>query len=230
MKIIGFRPDFRIAKRTRFARGGFTLIELLVSLTISTMILGVSASVFTATLSSWDRGSQVYETQQIAKTSIDLLERYIRTAILPVDTGEVVFVGEYPEELGGTGFRLTMLSTASGRFPRFLPPTDSSEVSFTYDPDTVEGLILRVDATPDDDPYDGGYAIELNRRIQGFEVLFYNGEEFIEEWTDIALPLAVQVTITVLDENDVFSDMITRVISLPTGTAIVEPADAGGDE
>lgn len=176
---------------------GFTLVEVMVSVVIATMILGAASSVFITAMNGWERGGRQEEVLRVARTTGDLIERHLRSAVPPTSDGYRIFDGEVLGDDVTPGHRLTLFSSAQGRFPRDLPPTDVSEVEFELDPESGDGMLMRIDATPDDDPYEGGYTIQLSPLIRQFSVTYFDGEEWVEDWYRTSLPKAVELTMAI---------------------------------
>jgi len=219
---IAFNPAFRIP-RSRFPssyyrRSGFTVIELLMALLISTLILGAAASAFVTTSKSWERGSQTYKHIQVCRSISDLLERYIRGAVTPSGLN-IIFWGEDLSEGDSHGHDLVFVSSAAGRFPRSQGLSDTSEIEFKFDPTAGEGLLMRIDSTPDEMPQEGGVESVLSNWVRSFEVMYYDGIEWTEEWYLTTLPLAVEFRVTVADPEDPSDNgyQMSRVVSMPLG-------------
>lgn len=213
-------------------RGGFTLIELLVGLTISTFIMGSAAAVFVLMLGHWDRGQREQRLQQVAQTTSDMIERYLRCAA-PPGRNFGTFTGEDLSSEEVDGHRLTFYSTAEGRFPRSAPRTDVSEVEFCYDPENDGMMSVRIDSTPDEDYTMGGLRVQLSPMIQGFRVMYYTGFEWVSEWYENTLPKAVEFHLIIGDpaEVDAEGNPVTREYSrlvwLPMGKE--RPPEETGD-
>ena len=199
---IRIAPYGRRPLRRRAARG-LTLLELLVSLSISTLIVGASASVFVTTLHSWERGSQRYKILQIAQSTGDLIERNLRSAVSPATGRDVLFWGIDLSDGETPGHQIIMRSSAIGRIPRSQPMVDSSEIEFYFDPGDGGGFQMRIDSSPDEYPDQGGYNISLSPLIQSFKVNYFDGEEWLENWVEDSLPLSVEFRFTVSDPKDV---------------------------
>ena len=191
----------RASLATNFARpgrpAGFTLVEVMVSVVIATMILGAASTVFITAMNGWEKGGQQEDVLRVARTTGSLIERHLRSAVPPTSDGYRVFDGEVLGDGETPGHRLTMFSSAQGRFPRDLPPTDVCEVEFELDPETGDGMLMRIDATPDDDPYEGGYSIQLSPLIRQFSLTYFDGEEWVEDWYRTSLPKAVELTLAI---------------------------------
>lgn len=177
-------------------RSGFTLIELMLALTISTVILGAAGVALVTMIDSHERGSRAASIMKEARSIADLLERHLRSAMPPDSADYVVFEGEDLSDDETDGHRLTLLSAAPGRFPRSAPLRDASEVTFELDPQEADGLTMRIDATPDDLPDRGGYLMSLGDSVRSLSVTYYDGKDWIPDWTRQYLPMAVQFTIT----------------------------------
>jgi prepilin-type N-terminal cleavage/methylation domain-containing protein len=175
-------------------QAGFTLVELMMGIVISTMIMGATAAAMVTVLENWKRGSGVYEEQQAAEKTCDLFERHLRGALAPASGDNAVFTGTdlSLDELH-PGHILTMRSGAASRFPRNLPPTDASEVTFEFDPALDARLIMRIQSPPDSLPEEGGYQVTLSDRIVGLRILYFDGIDWIESWEfQNSLPMAVE--------------------------------------
>lgn len=191
----------RLGRHSSSRSRAFTLIEIMLGLMISMMILGSCAVVFSTAMRAWEAGSEARQTLQTAQTISDLVERHLRSAMVPEDrTGGAVFYGEDLSEGGVSGHRLALFSTAPGRFPRSAPPADCSEIEFCFDPNAESGepsLTMRIDPSPDDDPYAGGETIPLSNDVVGFQVQYSDGIEWLDNWDDQKLPEAVEFTLLI---------------------------------
>jgi len=195
----------------------------MVGLTISTLIVGAAAGVFVTTLSSWERGAERQRLLQVARTTADLIERCLRSAQPPDEAGRAVFYGYDLSSETAAGHRLVLLSSAVGRIPRSQPLTDSSEIEFILDPEDGLGFTVRVDSTPDDDPYAGGYTISLSPLIQAFGIQYFDGRAWTPEWFESTLPLAVEFRLMIADPAKV-SPVTGRPSGLDVSRLVTLPA------
>lgn len=201
---------------------GFTLAELLVGMVISTLILGAASGVFVTTLRSWEKGSLNARLLQAARTTGDLLEKHLRSAVSPATGGRVIFKG-VDLSVGKTyGHRLVLASAASGLL-HGQPPTDMSEVEFLYDPAEKEGLTMRIKPVLDELHDEGGTSVQLSEAVQSFQVLYFDGVDWVEEWDKADLPQAVEFHLTFVEhEEGPFSRSapryynFSRLVVLPT--------------
>lgn len=225
-----YRPEHSLCRGAK----AFTLIEIMLGLMISMMILGACAVVFSTALHAWESGSEARQALQTAQTISDLIERHLRSAMPPEDRmGGAVFVGEDLSEGDISGHRLTLLSTAPGRFPRSAPPTDCSEIEFCFDPNDESGepaLKMRIDATPDDDAYSGGETIPLSQDVVGFQVQYCDGTDWYDDWDEQKLPAEVEFSIVIalrrLKPGETAADLrpgelmvVKRTLALPRAGA-----------
>ena len=92
---------------------------------------------------------------------------------------------------------------ALGHRVSLLPPTDVSEVDFTFDPGAPEnGFTMRIDSSPDAYADEGGYFATLSDLVQSFKVVYFDGEEWVEEWFSTELPYAIEFTLTLVDADE----------------------------
>jgi prepilin-type N-terminal cleavage/methylation domain-containing protein len=225
----------QIPSSVRIGRGGFTLIELLLALVIGTMILGATASVFVTTLDAWHRGGRASAEQQAADKIGALIERHLRAALSPAVDNQAVFRGEdLTLDLDQPGHRLTLRSTAPGRFPRELPLTDVAEVAFELDPAGDDGMTMRIQCPPDALPNEGGYLIHLSPLVRGFRVIYYDGKDWLESWSENDLPKAVEFTLLLNRADDEGRPVaggaqpaleVKRLVWLPMGGAGTKEAE-----
>lgn len=191
----------------RRARGtrAFTLVEILVGMAISTLILTAAAGIFVTGLHSWRQGSDAYRLMQAGQSIGDLIERNLRSAVSPADASGNVSIYFWGEDLSDDdvyGHRITFMSTAAMRFPRSSGPTDMSEIDFEFDPESGEGMTMRIDSTPDEFPDDGGYTAELSSMVKSFEVKYFDGIEWSEDWFDSVLPQAIEFHVMLSDAKE----------------------------
>jgi type II secretion system protein J len=209
--------------------GGFTLIELLVGMSISTLILGAAAGVFVTTLNTWDQGGRRARLIQTAQATGDLIERRLRSAVPPSGNDPFVFEGEDLSTEGADGHRLTFLASAGGQIPRAQAPTDLSEVELVFDPAGDDALSMRLESPPEDLLDEGGYRITLSPLVKDFSVLYFDGTEWVEEWSENRLPRAVEFHLTFEEDarslergKQPYTAQVSRLVTLPmaeeTGT------------
>lgn len=206
----------------------------MLGLMISMMILSACAVIFSTAMHAWESGSEARQTLQTAQTVSDLIERHLRSAVVPEDReGGAVFWGEDLSEGDVGGHRLTLFSTAPGRFPRSAAPTDCSEIEFCFEPFSENGepaLTMRIDASPDEDPSSGGETIPLSTDVVGFQVQYSDGIEWLGSWEEEKLPEAVEFTLLIarrkLKPGETAADLkpgemmvVKRTLALPRAGA-----------
>jgi hypothetical protein len=103
-----------------------------------------------------------------------------------------------------------------------------SEIEFYFDPSDGDGLSMRIDSTPDEFADEGGYRGELSNLVTSFQVVYFDGFEWLEEWFEDGLPQAVEFRITFVDPADIDDDtgqpreyQVSRLVTLPA----VRPVD-----
>jgi len=213
-------------------------MEVLVAMTVSTIIIGGTASIFVTAMHSWDQGNRAYELARLNQSIGGLIERHLRAAMVPSSSGNVIFDGLDLSNEQGSGHSLSLISTQPGRFPRSAPLSDAAEVEFYFEPGVDAGLFMRVDPMADDFPFSDGYDILLSDKVTSFRIIYFDGYEWVTDWTHPdALPLAVEFYVTIEipstdpgRENDWTEVM--RLVSLPLGavTGSEESAESTGEE
>ncbi|MCX8036844.1 MAG: hypothetical protein N3D11_07290 [Candidatus Sumerlaeia bacterium] len=143
------------------------------------------------------------------------------------DLCEVEFYIDVPVEEGLTGGMSQTADMGMGTMydPLMnmmgeMPPsaTGETETQATQ----TGGLWMRIDPTPDDDLENGGYLVDLGIQITSFNLRFYDGYEWLEDWlNDSQVPQAVEFSLTCTDpegrENPI---TLTRLVRIPTARAI----------
>ncbi len=217
-------------KLVRHGSGAFTLMELLLGMVIGTMILAACAGVFSTAVRSWEQGARKTDVLQTAQSLADLIERHLRAAQPPEDVlFAPIFEGEDLTAGEMAGHRLTLYSAAPGRFPRAIAPTDMAEVEFTLDPLDPEGAFsIRIDGSPDDDSWGGGYVTPLSDRVRAFSVSYYDGYEWWPDWFQSSLPEAVEFTLSIQEGEGEWDGDTTSLFTLKRLVAL--PLASGGDE
>lgn len=217
-------------KLPRHRRAAFTLMELLLGMVIGTMILAACAGVFATAVRSWEQGARKTDVLQTAQSLADLIERHLRAAQPPEDVlFAPIFEGEDLTAGEQAGHRLTLYSAAPGRFPRAIAPTDMAEIEFTFDPLDPEGAFsIRIDGSPDDDSWGGGYVTPLSDRVRAFSVSYYDGYEWWPDWFQSSLPEAVEFTLSIQEGEGEWDGDPANLFTLKRLVAL--PLASGGDE
>lgn len=224
-----------IASLGSHAGRAFTLMEVLLASIISTIIIGAASTVFVVSMRAWDEGQIAYERLHLAQSISGTIERHLRAAQPPSSETNIVFDGLNLSTDEADGHSLSLISNAPGRFPRSAPLSDAAEIEFYYDPEVDDGLYMRVDPMSDDFPFSDGYDILLSENVIGFRVVYYDGYDWLEEWTNTdALPMAVEFYVTFVEDltdPESRSHEVIRLVSLPRGEVTgSEDGEGSGEE
>lgn len=220
------------------ARRGMTLIELLTAMMVSTILIGTAFTTFWTSTQAWEKSKRRNEMIKLITQASDTIERHLRAIQAPFNSLNSAFVvlDDSDEELDYDD--VSFLSSANARFPRELAFADLCEIEFYIDTgergqygDEQEvtatnngGLWMRIDATPDDDVEGGGYLICLGEQIVSFNLRFFDGYEWVEEWfSTYEVPEAIEFSLVVVDPEGLENPMsLTRLVSVPLAKTINE--------
>ncbi|MBX3729944.1 MAG: hypothetical protein KF858_12220 [Candidatus Sumerlaeia bacterium] len=182
-----------------------TLVELLLALIVSVLIIGSANAVYQTTTRAWDSGRSRSETAQYARAALDLMERYIEAA-LPADAeAGVVFetASGLIKDTELSADRLTFSTVGGRHLPERAGASDLFEVRFFIELnerlDGEPALMMRRRAFATDDPDYAGTTDELAPRVASFNLTYYDGIEFLDEWEAEELPRAVRVELLLFD-------------------------------
>ena len=197
---------------------GLTLIELLIVLAVSVVLIATVAMAYDSgikfQLSVPEKDAQL--------KSIIRLENEIRTllegAYLTTDATDATSYFLTAASGGELAALDTLVFTTLGLRPtsaylnsqdefeqlneRFGPQGGLVEVAFSTVPvgetEIANGLFLRTQSPPDGDPTQGGMETALVQGIQLFQFEFFDGTQWLEEWSTFTgqrrLPAAIRIT------------------------------------
>jgi general secretion pathway protein J len=236
-------------------RTGFTLMELMVAIFVIGMVFTIIWSTFSRTVESKkmvEDGNEMYHQLRWAmdKIALDLSSAYVSTG--KNNYSQFVAVSQningIPQDL------LHFTSFSHVRYSADEKSSDQCELSYFVVPDpTQEGNVLfrREDFTVDDSLTTGGEVLDLVEGILAFNLKFYNGEEWVDDWdsrtlaqleeqlaeSDIEqtdemmaqIPLAVEIAMSMADESgqEVF---LTTKVKLPLSSIDLKLTDDEDDE
>jgi len=224
-----------LSKRRR-QPAGFTLLELLVATGMTAVLAGsLYATLHTAFKA---RRSAFAAVEQVRRTelALELIRADIESAVVPKDILAGAFVGEDMADGTGRPSDVLALHCAADGALNKEGIGDIRMVEFACEADEEgEGLLLlrRVSvhllATRVEEPDEE----VLCRGVRSFDLRYFDGLDWLESWDsamqDNALPLAIEVTLELLDEDaegtdegGYFSCRVFRVpcSSLTTGLQI----------
>lgn len=199
---------------------GFTLVELLVGMAVSMLIVVVAASSYLAATGAWTKSRSQTTRTQYARAALDRMAQCLRGVVPPDDDAGADFYGESAliegTELEADALRFT--TTAIRVLPDRPRSTDLRQVEFYLNIDEELGepvLMLREKPFPVDDENFPGTTAELAPNVVSFGVEYYDGIEYVPDWSGSSLPESVRITLFLVDfESNANPVMFTKIVSL----------------
>ncbi len=200
-----------VLRRTNPQRGegGFTLVELMLSVLILALIMTAVCGVVSSTIQAQDRIEEVTGGSEIGSAILAQIRQDLEGAFLPGTDAEY-FAAADGKGGGGDRDRIDFVTTTvaygaerEGDEPLF---HSTNEVGYQLAENRREPgvavLYRREDLFVDREPLKGGRLTELYDRVAGFNLKFWNGEKWVEEWVSKRvggkLPRAVQIELRIL--------------------------------
>ena len=207
--------------------GGFTLLELLVALAMTAVLAGSLYATLRVAFNARRAADEAVGTVRRLELTMELMRADIRSAVVPSGILAGEFLGIDAADAAGEAHSdiLLLHRTADGALATD-GAGDIRRVEFMCEPaEDGEGLILlrRVTtnllATRVVDPVDE----VLCRGVGALELRYFDGVDWLDSWDsgvrDNALPLAVEVTLQLIDEEDPDNEdggvWVSRVFQVP---------------
>ncbi|MFQ5459120.1 MAG: type II secretion system protein GspJ, partial [Myxococcota bacterium] len=202
---------------------GFTLIEVMVALVITSLVLGMVYSSFSAVMETRERVAASAHMNMTARLVLSRMAREIESAFIvqraedaPPESRYTIFEGSQEEINGLAADRISFTSFAHTKRGMNADESDQSVISyacevFLDDEGKEEQLALmrrewRRIPPPGETQIQEPVAIPIAEGIAGFRLRFMpDGGEWEEEWnaadvrTIDALPVAVEITLSLED-------------------------------
>ena len=227
-KINGRCPHFRYC--------GFTLIELMLTVAILAGMMAIIYGVLQSTIAAADKVEEINASSEIGPTIMSIIRRDLEEAIL-IDPEKEYFWGRN-FSLGGDADRLDFVTTVTSYGLEEKPEgavyisVDKKEKFYTVNEagyqarpnDKEAGLFIlyrREQLFYDDRPLEGGKLTELYDRVKSFNLQYYDGTQWLDDWNNVTknkkLPQAVSVKLiitiregdTSIDKEYNFSTIVT---------------------
>jgi type II secretion system protein J len=187
---------------------GFTLVEALVGMIVSSMLIGATLSAYLAASGSWEKSRIRSQHYQHARMALQTIEHLISAAVDPSGKPSIDFMGECNtiEESGLDADRIKFVSIGSRVMLRRRDRIDLCEVDIylNQNPDYPDQGLMMIRKTIPGDEFleEKPKPQELAPNVISFNVDYYDGYEWLDEWTYASgLPRAVEVTITLADRH-----------------------------
>jgi general secretion pathway protein J len=220
-------------KEGKMRQDGFTLIEIMIALVITSLVLTMVYSSFSAVMDTRERVMKASDLDTTARLVLTRLTRELESAFLvkrpeelPPESRYTIFEGSQENVDQRPADRISF--TTFAHVKRGVDADESDQALISYEvealpaePGYAEPLALirrewRRIAPPGETQFYEPRPIPLAEDIQGFRVRFLDEEgEWVEDWnsTDIRmldlLPVAVEITLTLRDERGFERDYVT---------------------
>ena len=189
---------------------GFTLAEVLVASTISGFVAVVAVGALKTIADSAKVVRQASETTGEIRFAARMLARDLTNLYRDPDPQNMKLVGTSQGSDSGMPGSLTFYMAGRSKARPEQPEGDIYEVEYilgnrmeddtevTADPD-AEAMVLfrRLWPNPDRETTPGGILAPIAENISGFQVLFYDGQQWGDEWTEEmrSIPELIEVTL-----------------------------------
>lgn len=186
-------------------RRGFTLLEVLLAMTLMALMIGLIQGTYSGTVKSRRRSAAEVQGVHAAALALDRIANELASAYssaaAPKATGVVGTADS--NEVTTLSFTTSLPAVPGSQ------PAGGAEVGYFVEADSegVYRLYRREDRDVDGDLLEGGIPYEVLSGVTRFQALFYDGEEWVEEWDSRErseppiLPLSVSVEIGWGDED-----------------------------
>lgn len=196
------------------SRRGFTLVELMLAILVLAIMMSLVYGVVVSTVQAAHRVEEITLGTEIGPSILIRIREDLEAALIPGKDGEY-FAGYNRSGGGGDRDRVDFVSAVMG----FGPERDGEEALFhgvnevgyqlrdsSRDPNYAI-LYRREDFYIDAEPLKGGRLTELYDRVRHFNVEYWDGETWRNEWSSKkeknTLPKAVKIDLRIaVDERE----------------------------
>jgi type II secretion system protein J len=210
-------------------RPGFTLVELLLALMATSLILGAAYAALFSGLNSYQMSSYKAEILTVLNRSLARMFEDLTAACVGAETfrfqvtseiREIEGLGEFPND------RLLFTAAIAKTDWTDKPQSDLSEVEYYIDADEetpARWLVRRTETPPNSNPKEGGEIHLIGPRVEGMDVLLFNGTQWVDEWdSSTELPQAVRITLFILPSSEAVSprriEQLSSTVWIPRST------------
>lgn len=179
-------------------KAGFTLVEVLVASTISAFIALVAVGALRAITLSAEMVEQNIDAAAEVRFAAKLIADDLMNIYRDRNTDNIRLVGTAEETKQGGGSVLTLYTIGRVKARTEQAEGDVYEVEYFLAKDEQQSVLCRrLWPNPDKDTDPGGVLTIIGEDIDIFEIRFFDGEDWTNEWTEEmeALPQLVEVTI-----------------------------------
>lgn len=208
-------------------QNGFTLAEVLVASTIGGFVTLVAVGALKAVSDSAGRVNRFSETTSELRFAARMMARDLANLYRDLDAGQMKLVGaSQTADTTGPAF-LTFYAVGRAKARPDQPEGDVYEVEYILgsrsreetsrsEEETEKSILFRrLWPNPDKERSPGGILTPVAENIDAFQVRFYDGQEWIDQWTEQmqALPKLLEVTLAIGAAEDESMMMETFVVN-----------------
>jgi general secretion pathway protein J len=239
-------------RRRPAGRGGFTLAEVLVASTISGFVAIIAVGALNAIASTAQRVNKVTETTSEVRFAARMIARDLANLYRDVNPQNMKLIGSSEGNAKNGPPHLCFYMSGRAKARANQPEGDVYEVEYFLsnrepsaqqqkakpEESSAEATVLfrRLWPNPDKDRAPGGILTPIAENIGLFQVRFYDGTQWTDEWTEEmpSLPEYLEVTLATLppDKGDPIVETMTvtfpRLGKGPMG--VQQGGAAGGDQ
>jgi len=189
-------------------KNGFTLLEVMVASVIGAFIALVSVGALRAVTAGRVMVGRNIAVSDELRYAVELIRGDLANVYRDRSTDAMKFVGTFAgaDESMTTSLTMRIVSTANAR--RGEPEGDVHEVHYYLMEENDKSVLMRriypVVGTEDEEELPGGVLTAVAENIAGFELMYFDGEEWVPEWPAELnrLPEMVEVVIAAIEEKE----------------------------
>jgi general secretion pathway protein J len=228
------------------AIGGFTLAEVLVASTISGFVAVIAVGALNAIASSAQTVNRMTETTSEIRFAAKMIARDLANLYRDPNPQNMKLIGSSQGSDKGEPPHLTFYTSGRAKARADQPEGDVYEVEYFLGireqspgqrkakpaASSEEGTVLfrRLWPNPDKDRTPGGVLTPIAENIGIFQVRFYDGKQWTDEWTEEmqSLPEFVEVTLATLPPDKGDPIVETMTVTFPRLSKAAAAAQQGG--
>ncbi len=231
--------------KSRTVKKGFTLLEVMVASVIGAFIALVSVGALRAVTAGREMVNTNIAAADELRYAVELIRSDLANVYRDGSANAMKFVGAFADTDENMMTSLTMRIVSIANARRSEPEGDVHEVQYYLAEDEGKSVLMRrlypVVGTEAEEELPGGVLTAIAENIAGFELRYFDGEEWVPEWPaeQNRLPQMVEIVLATVEEKQGRQDsLVARKIlaafpRLPrqtqdTATSGQGAADSGG--
>ena len=233
--------------KSRVVKKGFTLLEVMVASVIGAFIALVSVGALRAVTAGRAMVNTNIDAADELRYAVELIRSDLANVYRDSSADAMKFVGAFAESDENMTTSLTMRIVSLANARRSEPEGDIHEVHYYLREDEDKSVLMRriypLVGTEVEEELPGGVLTAIAENIVGFELMYFDGEEWVPEWPAELnrLPEMVEIVLATVEEKQgrqgslVARRILASFPRLPqqtqnTDTSGQDQADAGGGQ